>query len=63
MSQVSQKLGDDEYIGYALHYSCPGDFQQAAAHLTEKVSAGGKFRYGIFLRDDEDRGAVSSQKG
>ena len=76
MSLVFKQLGDDEYIGYTLHYSGSDDFNTVAAHLKEKASAGSKFRFGIFPRahenfiffasrgeDDEDRGSVSSQKG
>ena len=48
------KLGDDEYIGYTLHYSCSDDFNTVAAHLKEKASAGSKFRFGIFPRAHEN---------
>ena len=54
MSHVSETLRDDEYIGYTLHYLSQGDFHKVATHLTEKASAGGKFRYNIFLRADEN---------
>ena len=43
-------LGDDEYVGYTLHYSSPKVFQKVAAHLSIRASAGGKFRYNIYLR-------------
>lgn len=54
MSHVSETLRDDEYIGYTLHYSSPAEFHQVATHLTEKASAGGKFRFNIYLRAHEN---------
>ena len=50
MSHVAAMLGDDEYVGYTLHYSSPKVFQKVAAHLSMRASAGGKFRYNIYLR-------------
>ena len=55
MPLVSTQLGDNEYIGYSLHYSCSEDFNTVATHLEEKASAvGSKFHFSVFPRAHEN---------
>ena len=43
-------MGEDEFIGYTLHFACQQSLQKVAAHLHMRASLGGKFRYNLHMR-------------